>query len=136
MTPPPSVAPQKMPKIMPQPILGPADLNAARYGGISRARAHMIKTGRIRPTARLDLHGLSRTEAQRRLESFLIISALEGHRVVLIITGKGVAGQGILRRNLPVWLSFPPLAGRIIAYCQAQKKDGGAGAFYVNLRKS
>ena len=114
----------------------PADLNAAGYGGISRARARMIKTGQMPPTARIDLHGLSRNEAKIRLEQFLMISASEGHRVVLIITGKGVAGQGILRRNLPIWLSSPPLAERIIAYCQAHKKDGGAGAFYVNLRKS
>ena len=119
-----------------RPSLQPADLNTIGYGGISRSNARMIKTGQARPTARIDLHGSTRDEAKSRLDRFLISSAREGHRVVLVITGKGVAGQGVIRRNLPYWLSSPPLAGFVIAYCQAQQKDGGAGAFYVNLRQA
>ena len=55
---------------------------------------------------------------------------------VLIITGKGARGGGVIRREFPEWITSPPLSGLVIAYCQAQPKDGGAGAFYVNLRRS
>lgn len=114
----------------------PADLNSIGYGGISRSNARMIKTGQARPTARVDLHGLTRDQAKSRLEKFITTAMAERHRVVLVITGKGVAGQGVIRRNLPYWLTSPPLAAMVIAYCEAQPKDGGGGAYYVNLRQS
>ena len=115
--------------------LQPADLNTIGYGGISRSNARMIRTGQARPTARIDLHGSTRDEAKSKLERFVIAAAGEGHRVILVITGKGVQGQGVIRRNLPYWLSSPPLAELVIAYCEAQPKDGGSGAYYVNLRQ-
>lgn len=95
----------------------------------------MIKTGQARPTARIDLHGSTREQAKSKLERFVVSAAGEGHRLVLVITGKGAEGQGVIRRNLPYWLSSPPLAECVIAYCHAQPKDGGSGAFYVNLRQ-
>ena len=69
-----------------------------------------------------------------KLERFVIAAAGEGHRVILVITGKGVQGQGDPAQSA-VWLSSPPLAALVIAYCQAQPKDGGSGAYYVNLRQ-
>ena len=115
--------------------LQPADLNSIGYGGISRSNARMIRSGQARPTARIDLHGSTRDEAKSKLERFVIAAAGEGHRVILVITGKGVQGQGVIRRNLPYWLSSPPLAALVIAYCEAQPKDGGSVAYYVNLRQ-
>ena len=116
--------------------LQPADLDRAGFGGISRSSARAIKSGQAGYTSRLDLHGLSRDQAQVRLVRFLTDSASAGHRHVLIITGKGARGGGVIRREFPEWITSPPLSGLVIAYCQAQPKDGGAGAFYVNLRRS
>jgi DNA-nicking Smr family endonuclease len=114
----------------------PADLDSTGYGGISRSNARKIKTGQVHPTAKIDLHGLTRNEARSKLERFLVKAAAEQHRLVLVVTGKGIAGQGVIRKDLPQWLTSPPLASMVIAYCQAQPKDGGGGAFYINLRQS
>jgi len=118
------------------PEIRPADLDTAGFGGISRSSARAIKSGQAGYTSRLDLHGLSRDQAHLRLVRFLNEAAGDGHRHVLVITGKGTAGGGVIRREFPGWITSPPLNMLVIAYCQAQPKDGGSGAFYVNLRRS
>jgi len=118
------------------PEIRPADLDTAGFGGISRSSARAIKSGQAGYTSRLDLHGLSRDQAHLRLVRFLNDAAGDGHRHVLVITGKGAAGGGVIRREFPGWITSPPLNMLVIAYCQAQPKDGGSGAFYVNLRRS
>jgi len=131
-TSPPAAAPS-MPLV--SSPLQPANLDDTGFGGISRSSARSIKTGRAGFTARIDLHGLSRDQAQLRLTGFLTEKAHAGHRHVLVITGKGVRGGGVIRRQFPEWISSPPLNELVIAYCQAQPKDGGDGAWYVNLRR-
>jgi len=118
------------------PEIKPADLNTIGFGGISRSSARAIKSGQAGYTSKLDLHGLSRAKAHSRLVRYLNEAATSGHRHVLIITGKGAAGGGVIRQEFPEWINSPPLNMLVIAYCQAQPKDGGAGAFYVNLRRS
>lgn len=125
-------APPIAPAITPP---GPADLNSHRYGGISRSNARQIKSGQAEITARIDLHGKTRDQAMTSLRSFLNGAARAGHRTVLVITGKGTGGNGVIRRSLPVWLNEEPLASLVIAYSEAQPKDGGSGAFYVRLRR-
>ena len=44
-------------------------------------------------------------------------------------------GSGVLREAVPRWLNEPPLRPRIIAFTQAQPKDGGHGALYVLLKR-
>ncbi|MCR5878118.1 Smr/MutS family protein [Phenylobacterium sp. J367] len=44
------------------------------------------------------------------MESFLARAWNDGYRAVLVITGKGVQGDGILRRRTPEWLAAPPPA--------------------------
>ena len=122
--------PRKKPK-----GLTPADLDHHGYGGISRASARSMKSGQAGFSKKIDLHGLTLADAHQRLLSFLLAAAADGHRHVLVITGKGLANKGKIRSHLPVWLNEPPLSAHVIAYCQAQIKDGGAGAWYVNLRR-
>ena len=43
--------------------------------------------------------------------------------------------HGILRHSLPHWLAAPPLTGRILEIAPAHQRHGGAGAFYVYLRR-
>ena len=43
--------------------------------------------------------------------------------------------HGILRHSLPHWLAAPPLSGRILQVAPAHQRHGGAGAFYVYLRR-
>ena len=112
----------------------PADLNMPGYGGISRSGARSMKSGQSGYTRKIDLHGLTREKAQIKLRRFLEASAINGHRHVLVITGKGAEGKGVIKSYFPIWLNEAPLSTLVIAYCQAQPKDGGSGAWYVNLR--
>ena len=53
-----------------------------------------------------------------------------------MITGKGVRGEGVLRRHVPLWLKQPPLDNVVLAISDATPKDGGTGAIYVMLRRT
>jgi DNA-nicking Smr family endonuclease len=86
--------------------------------------------------ARLDLHGMTAAQAETRLRRFIDSAALANHRCVLIITGKGRDGQGVLRKLVPEWLKTPPLSARILAMARATRADGGDGAMYVMLRRN
>ncbi len=71
-----------------------------------------------------------------------------GQRWVLVITGKGgprrprdddddmfgVAERGVLRKNVPMWLSEPELRAIVVSFTAAAIQHGGDGALYVQLR--
>ena len=116
--------------------LQPADLQAPRVSGISRADAKRITSGQIAPTATLDLHGMTAASAQAALKRFIDEKYHQRHHHVLIITGKGAKGKGVIRSSLPHWLNEPPLSHQVVAYHPAKPKDGGTGAWYVKLRRS
>jgi DNA-nicking Smr family endonuclease len=59
-----------------------------------------------------------------------------GSRYVLVITGKGRdQEQGILRRQVPLWLEAPDLRGLVVGFDTADTGHGGAGALYVRVRR-
>ncbi len=128
--PPPPASPPVPPG--PAPALEPG--GAAGVDGRAAAR---LRRGRMRPEARLDLHGHTLDRAHRTLAGFIDRAAEDGRRCVLVITGKGNIGPagGTIRSEFPRWLNQPGLRPRILAFAEAQPKDGGAGAFYVLLRK-
>lgn len=98
-----------------------------------------MKRGRRAPEARIDLHGLTLAEAYSTLTGFLYAAQAADRRLVLVITGKGGrAGDepGAIRREVPYWLTRPPLAGLIQDIVPAHRRHGGAGALYVYLRRS
>ena len=94
-----------------------------------------LRRGALTPEARLDLHGLKEAAAFAQLTQFIEQCARADQRFVLIITGKGVKGQGRLRESFPRWLEVSPLSHLVQAYEHAQPRDGGTGAFYVKLRR-
>jgi DNA-nicking Smr family endonuclease len=85
--------------------------------------------------ARIDLHGLTWDAARAALESFLRRAAVQGHRAVLVITGKGRLGDGILRRAVPEWLAAPGLRELVAGVSPAARRHGGEGALYVALKR-
>ena len=113
----------------------PADFRQGDYAGIDRSNARRLRQGRMDIADIIDLHGMTQAEAQTRLRSFIQRAAFSGNRTVLIITGKGRAGQGILRARVPEWLKEPPLSQLVIAISDAQPGDGGTGALYVRLKR-
>jgi DNA-nicking Smr family endonuclease len=84
---------------------------------------------------RLDLHGLDQDQARATLTSFLHRAHDEGWRAVLVITGKGTRGDGVLRRAAPEWLAAPGLRDLVAGVSGAHRRHGGEGALYVALRR-
>lgn len=85
--------------------------------------------------ARIDLHGLDQDRARAALEAFLIRAQNEGYRSVLVITGKGTRGEGVLRRMTPEWLAAPSLREVVAGLSEAHRHHGGEGALYVALKR-
>ena len=109
------------------------------------ARTHgKMKRGKLSPEARIDLHGMTLAQAHPRLISFILSAQSAGHRLVLVITGKGKHREesgpipvrhGRLRHEVPRWLHAAPLAGAVLQVTEAHQKHGGQGALYVYLRR-
>jgi len=103
-----------------------------------------MKRGKTKPEARIDLHGMRLSEAHGALNAFIHTSHGRGRRLVLVITGKGritdVDGPipvraGVLRHQVPDWLSRPPLSALVLQVSEAHQRHGGGGAYYVYLRR-
>ena len=114
----------------------PIDLREGDHAGLDRTTRRKLSRGNLPVEARLDLHGHNAQQAETRLRAFIQQSASLGYRCVLVITGKGARGEGVLRRHVPFWLKQPPLGGVVLAISDATQKDGGAGAIYVMLRRT
>ena len=85
--------------------------------------------------ARIDLHGFGRFEAEDQLRAFLMQSQARGLRSVLVITGQGRQGGGVIRSSFEEWMCSPYLRLIVSGYSIAHQKHGGNGAFYVTLRQ-
>ncbi|MGE3623611.1 MAG: Smr/MutS family protein [Bdellovibrionales bacterium] len=94
-----------------------------------------LQRGDIDIQARLDLHGKSQEEAQMALDDFLERQIQSRHRHLLVITGKGRDGTGVLRQGLKNWLQASEFSRRILVVRPAAMRHGGDGAFYVVLRR-
>ena len=104
-----------------------------------------MKRGKLKPEARIDLHGMTMAEAHPELVAFILGSQSMGRRLVLVITGKGKdrddggpipTRHGVLRHQVPQWLALPPLSQAILQVTPAHVKHGGHGAYYVYLRRN
>ena len=118
----------------PEPVLAPLTLD--RFAGIDRANAERLRRGKREIEARLDLHGMTQAEAHRALAAFIRASRADGKRCVLVITGRGSAGGGVLKSAVPRWLDEPEVRPHLLAIATAQPRDGGSGALYVMLRRT
>jgi DNA-nicking Smr family endonuclease len=131
--PPKSLPPPKAsraPKPEPQPPLAP----------IGRRERSQLSRGRKEIDARLDLHGMTQSRAHRALFGFLQRAHSDGLTFVLIITGKGKKGaeseRGVLRRQVPQWLSLPEFRSLVVGFEEAHIGHGGEGALYVRIRRA
>ncbi|MBA4490976.1 Smr/MutS family protein [Paracoccus sp. S1E-3] len=126
--------------------LAPAPADAIRAAPLRMDhKTHKQMTrGKMRPEARLDLHGMTLAEAGPELIGFILSCHAQGMRLVLVITGKGSrAGDegplptrpGALRHQVPHWLHTAPLAAVVQQVAPAHARHGGSGAYYVYLRR-
>ena len=128
--------PQMTPSAAARPVPpDPVDLRVGEHAGIDKSTRRRFAQGQMEIEARLDLHGATAAQAERRLSGFIDSAVRQGQRCVLVITGKGVEGTGVLRRLVPQWLKSPPLAPFVLAISAARPGDGGDGALYVLLRR-
>ena len=107
---------------------------------LGRRERAQLSRGRKDIDARLDLHGMTQARAHRALFGFLQRAHSDGLTFVLVITGKGRAGadpdRGVLRRQVPQWLSLPEFRALVVGFEEAHVGHGGEGALYVRIRRS
>ena len=103
-----------------------------------------LRSGKLHPENQLDLHGLTYEQARLQINNFLNDAFNKGSRLVLVIPGKGSRSQqyvtnygrsGILNRMVPNLLSKNPLQNIVQHFELAHRLHGGAGAYYVILRR-
>ena len=111
----------------PAPVTPPQDIEPGRKRRLTRERDPIDLT--------LDLHGMDQDRARSMLIGFLRRAQDEGVRAVLVITGKGWLGDGVLRRRTPEWLAEPGLRQVVAGVSEAHKRHGGEGALYVALKR-
>ena len=102
---------------------------------IEPRRKRRISMSREPISARLDLHGLNHDQARSAVIAFIRRAHEDGSRAVLIITGKGAMGDGLLRRCTPEWLADPAIRPLIAGLSSAERHHGGEGALYVALKR-
>ncbi len=103
---------------------------------IDRKARQKLARGHDAIDARIDLHERTQVQAHRALRKFLLDAQAAGNRYVLVITGKGRdQEQGILRRQVPLWLEAPDFRGLVVGFDTAHSGHGGAGALYVRVRR-
>ena len=106
----------------------------SRQPGLDDTSWRTLSTGRLRPERTLDLHGRTAQAAFGALHGFLLRAQADRLRCVEIITGvgSGEAG-GVLRRELPFWLSRHDLRHLVLA--AVHPHAGNQGAVRVLLRR-
>jgi len=109
----------------------------------SRSRPEVLEPRRHRRLSRerdpiegrIDLHGFGRFEAEDQLRAFLISAQARGQRAVLVITGQGRRGGGVIRASVHEWLQASALRGVVSGFAVSHARHGGDGAIYVTLKR-
>lgn len=142
-TEPSSAAPVPRPAPAPRPIPAPPAPRVAKpaippLAPLGKRERTKLSRGRSEIEARLDLHGMTQMRAHRALTGFLHRAHQDGLTFVLVITGKGRSGgeSGVLRRQVPEWLSLPEFRAFVVGFEEAGVGHGGEGALYVRIRRA
>ncbi len=94
-----------------------------------------LRKGRLEIDARIDLHGMTEAVAHDVLLRFVKAEQRRDSRIVLVITGKGKAGEGVLRRAVPLWFAEPAFKPLVGGFRRAHPAHGGEGALYLRIRR-
>lgn len=124
---------------------GPFELNCSdeymdgAILGLSPEILKKLRNGDFSYQDSLDLHGLNRQQALELVTQFIYEGFSRKFRCVLIVCGRGLNSENkepVLKQHLVGWLTRSPLKRVILAFASARSWDGGAGAFYVLLRRN
>jgi DNA-nicking Smr family endonuclease len=117
-----------------------------QFNGFDKRTKDKLERGNMPIEGRIDLHGQTQNQAKKSLINFVTQAYHQQKRCLLVVTGKGSgkvhdndlvserSERGVIRKNLPNWLSQKPLSNMVLSHIQAAQKDGGAGAFYIYLK--
>ena len=94
----------------------------------------LIKKGLLRVDSVMDLHGYRLDDARIAFKKFIIMSYNRKHKNILVITGKGKDNSGVLKKELPSWLSEKEISKYTVSHMSAPKKLGGEGAVLIRLK--
>lgn len=94
-----------------------------------------MRRGKLEIGATLDLHGHTQDSGRAALARFLRAAQKRGDRTVIVVTGVGRGGEGVLKRRLPGWLAGPDIRALVSGFAPAHRSHGGAGAFYIFVRR-
>ena len=96
---------------------------------------------------KVDLHGLSLDEANKKIEILVDKYFVEGVEKIIVITGKGLRSKNInnpyvskdlsiIKNSVPNYINtHSKIKNKIKNISEAEIKDGGEGAFYIFLKK-
>ena len=109
---------------------------------IEKNKLRRIKNGKISIERKIDLHGLSLKESEKKLKIFVDDSLRLKKRFLLVITGKGKNSKPNIHGEIKTingeitrWLSDRFYLDKIQYISKALDKHGGAGAYYFFLKK-
>ncbi|TNF20170.1 MAG: DNA mismatch repair protein MutS [Rhodobacteraceae bacterium] len=137
---------QKAQTAAPRTVLAPSisDELAGAPVAMDKKAFTRLKRGKLKPEARIDLHGMTLERAHPALIGFIQRTAAQDLRLVLVITGKGKRApddgpmpqrRGVLRHQVPHWLRMAPVGHLVLQVSEAHLRHGGGGAYYVYLRR-
>ena len=112
----------------------PGDTLSYMQPGIQKQVFKKLKRGQYRIEAELDLHGMTKMEAQEELIAFIEHVRLQGLRCVRIIHGKGFGSSNKGPVIKPLVNHYLQRRAEVLAFCSARPVDGGTGAVYVLLK--
>ena len=107
-----------------------------------------IKNNETVKVRSIDLHGYTLDDANETIEQFISQSYNDKVNKLIIVTGKGLHSEnekdpyvskdlGILKYSVPDFiLNNKNLMNKINRISNAKLEDGGAGAFYIFLKKN
>ena len=96
-----------------------------------------LRRGQVIPDRVIDLHGYTLADAHAVLAAALDDAAVDGARVLLVITGKGRSDRpSRIKAELAHWLEAGAFRHRIAALRPAHPRHGGGGAHYLILRRT
>lgn len=154
-----SVKPLRPARATPKPVIASADdvpprrqppphrsdpaAKALPLALFDQRQRQRVARGRNTIDARIDLHGMTQSEAHAALLRFLHRAQMSEAKVVLVVTGKGASQgvrdpreRGVLRRQVPMWLALPEFRRLVVGFVEAHAIHGGQGALYVRLRRA
>ena len=118
-------------------------------GNISPKAEDLSKgNAEINKVPKLDLHGFSLEESNKKVKKFIIESSNRGYKKLLVITGKGLRSKSysnpyiseklnVLRNSVPEFIKDDEdLRNKISKVLEADIRDGGEGAIYIFLKNN